>query len=226
MSIVPSFEFAQVLPGRFNLPVRMTALPLGPGRVALVSPVPLTPDALAWVEGQGEVAYLISPSLFHHLYLGDAAARFPSAQVLAPRGLRAKRPDLRIDGDLEDGLPAELAAHVDVARVEGAPIADEHVFFHRASRSLVVTDLVFHVVRPRGLMTSLILRMVGCHGRLAHSRSWGLFIKDKAAASASIARILAWPFEHLVPAHGEPVEGDAHALAKRIAKGNKRLAVA
>ncbi|MEZ4472571.1 MAG: DUF4336 domain-containing protein [bacterium] len=228
MSILASVEHAQVLPGRFRLPVRMTILALAPGHVALVSPIPLTPEVEALVARHGEVDFLIAPSLFHHLYLGAAAARYPKARVLAPAGLRKKRPELRIDATLEEGLPAALAAHVDVVKVAGAPIADEHVFFHGATRTLVVTDLVFHVERPRGLVTGLILRLVGCHGRLGHSRSWSLFIKDKAAAAASLQAILAWPFEHLVVAHGTPVEGDAHArlsqaLAPRISKHLKML---
>jgi hypothetical protein len=148
----------------------MTVLPLGVGKLAVISPIPMDDSLARAVSAQGEVAFLISPNLFHHLYLGDAARRFSQARVLAPPGLGAKRPDLSIHGTLDQPLPPELATAVEVMRLEGAASIDEHVFFHRESRTLVVTDLVFNVVEPQGMLAHLILFLVGCHGRLGHSR--------------------------------------------------------
>lgn len=206
-----TFDHAQVLPGGFRMPARMTALPLPEGGVALISPVPITDAVAARVEALGPVRFLIAPNLLHHLYLGDAAKRWPGAAVLAPRGLRAKRPDLRLDRDLEDGLPGSLADAVDVVPFEGAPSIDEHVFFHRRTRTLVVTDLVFNVTRPEGLVAHVALFLVGCHGKLAQSRAWRFFVKDRQRAAASAARLLDLPFEELVPAHGDVVRDDARA---------------
>ncbi len=202
---LPVFDFPQVLPGRFHFPIRMTALPLEGGGVALVSPIPID-DALAQqVAALGEVRFLIAPNLLHHLHLAAAIERYPGAAVLAPRALRAKRPDLRIDHDLESGLPAELGRSVQAVKLEGAPAVDEHALVHPATRTLVVTDLVFHVTRPQGLMAHLTLFLVGCHGRLAQSRAWRFFVKDRAAAAASARRLLALDFDTLVMAHGDVV---------------------
>lgn len=208
---IATFDHAQVLPGGFRMPTRMTALPLDDGGVALISPVPMDDALAARVEALGEVRYLVAPNLLHHLYLGDAAKRWPAATVLAPRGLRAKREDLAIGGDLEDGLPEPLAHSVDAVRVDGAPSIDEHVFFHRATRTLVVTDLVFNVTRPEGLVAHVTLFLVGCHGKLAQSRAWRFFVKDRAAAAASAARIVALDAATVVVAHGDVVTDDAAA---------------
>ena len=63
-----TFEYAQVIAGGFHLPARMTALPVE-GGVALISPIPLTPEIEADVAAMGVVRYLIAPNLLHHLYL-------------------------------------------------------------------------------------------------------------------------------------------------------------
>ena len=212
------FDYGQVLPLGFRFPARMTVLPLGPGRLGLVSPVPIDEARAAAIGALGEVAFLIAPNLLHHLYLGEAARRYPDAQVLAPSGLRAKRPELRIHGCLDHVVPAELRAAVEVVHVEGAPGIDEFAFFHREARTLVLTDLVFNVTRPEGWLAHLFLFLGGCHGRLASSRIWRLSVKDRAAFAASAERLLALPFETLVMAHGDIVRGDAKArLAQALA---------
>lgn len=210
---LPTFDLDQTLAGGWRMPARMTVLPLGGSSVALVSPIPIDDALAASIAALGQVRFLIAPNLMHHLYLGAAIDRYPQATVLAPRGLRAKRSDLRIDHDLEDGLPEELGGAVDAVHLAGAEgVVDEFVFFHRSTRTLVVTDLVFNVRKPRGFVAHVVLFLVGCHGRLGHSRLFRLVVKDRAAAAASIERILALPFETLVMAHGDIVDSDARPL--------------
>jgi hypothetical protein len=208
---LPLFDHAQILKFGFRFSTRMTVLPLGSRQLALVSPVPIDAARAAAVEALGDVAFLIAPNLLHHLYLADAVRRYPNALVLAPPGLRAKRPDLRVDGSLADPLPAELAAAVDVVRIEGAPRVDEFAIHHRATRTLVLTDLVFNVTHPRGWLAHAVLFLAGCHGRLASSRAWRLFVQDRTLTRASVARMLALPFSTLVMAHGDVVTESAVA---------------
>jgi hypothetical protein len=205
-----TFECMQQLGTFFPFPARMTALVLADGGVALISPIPIDDALASRIAALGPVRYLIAPNLLHHLYLGAASARYPDARVLAPAGLAAKRPELRIDAMLDGALPEALTAAVDVVHMAGVPSIDEFVFFHRASRTLVVTDLVFNIMAPRGLFR-LVLRIVGCHRRLAQSRAWRFAVKDRAAAGERVARMLGFPFETLVMAHGEIVREAAHA---------------
>jgi hypothetical protein len=206
---LPTYELGQVLPGGFHMPTRMTVLPLEGGDVALISPIRLDAETAAAIEASGPVRYLVAPNLLHHLYLGAASERWPNARVLAPAALRAKRPDLRIDAALEDGLPSDLSRSVRTVKIDGAPSLDEFVFFHEPSRTLVVTELAFNITKPRGLMAHVVLFLVGCHGRLAQSRAWRMFVKDRAAAARSARAVLSLGFETLVVAHGEIVENNA-----------------
>jgi hypothetical protein len=72
---LPTFELAQVLPGGFQMPTRMTALPLEGGGIALVSPVPISETIASRLAELGPVRFLVAPNLLHHLYLADAIAR-------------------------------------------------------------------------------------------------------------------------------------------------------
>jgi hypothetical protein len=204
-----SREHEQTLPGAFQMPTRMTALSFAGDHLALVSAVPLTPADLETIVRMGTVKYLIAPNLLHHLYLADAASHFPDAKVLAPRKLRTKRPDLRIDADLEDGLPNDMRSDVELVRIEGAPSVDEFVFFHRPSGCAVVTDLLFNMTNPKGAVANFTLWLVGCHKRFAQSRAWRFFIKDRKAAASSARRLLDLPVLSVLPAHGEAVTHDA-----------------
>lgn len=216
---LPTFDYAQVLPPfGFQFPARMSVLPLSGGKLALVSPIPIDSELAARIATLGEVAYLIAPNLLHHMYLADAVRRYPTARVLAPRALRTKRPDLRIDLALEDALPEELTRAVVVKPIAGAPKIDEFAFFHRATRTLVLTDLVFNIERPAGAFAHVVLFLVGAYKRIATSRAVRLLVADRARCRESMAELLALPFETLVVAHGEIVRSDArarlgHALA-------------
>jgi hypothetical protein len=206
---LPVFDYAQILPLGLRFPARMVVLPLAQGRVALVSPVPIDEACAAAIGVLGRVEFLIAPNLLHHLYLGEAARRYPEARVLAPSALGKKRPELRISQSLDTGVPPELAAAVDVVPIAGAPSIEEYAFFHRATRSLVLTDLVFNVARPEGWLAHVLFYLGGTHGRLAASRIWRLKAVDRAAFAASIERLLALPFDTLVMAHGDIVEHHA-----------------
>ncbi|HEX5657216.1 MAG TPA: hypothetical protein VFX59_08470 [Polyangiales bacterium] len=207
MSTLETFDHAQVLPPfAFQLPTRMTAI-ASPDGVALISPVPIDDTLAARIARLGEVRWLIAPNLLHSSYMGAAQQRYPRARVLAPRKL--KRRGFEVDAALEEGLPAELP--LTMIPIEGAPQIDEFTFFHDPTRTLIVTDFVFHMVRPRGWFANLAMHVVGCHGCLAMSRTWRLFARDRAQVRASVERMLALPVETLVMAHGELVREDAHA---------------
>jgi hypothetical protein len=206
---LPTFDYEQTLRGRFCLPTRMTVLPLAEGQLALVSPIPID-DALARRLGTlGEVQYLIAPNMLHDLYVAAAQQRYPRARLLAPSGFAQRHPDLRVDGTLDADLPEALTAAVDVVHFAGAKSVDEYVFFHRATRTLVVTDLVFNIIEPRGFMANVVLFLVGCHERFGQSRSWRFFIKDRTSAARTAERLLQLPFTTLVMAHGQIVREHA-----------------
>ena len=83
---------------------------------------------------------------------------------------------------------------------------NEVVFLHRASRTLVVTDLCFNVRHSDHLGTRLFMRVNGAYGRFGPSRLLRSLVRDRPALRASLERILAWDFERVVVTHGEVLE--------------------
>lgn len=191
------------LPGGIHMPARMTVVRLDDG-LWLHSPVPLDEATLAELEALGPVTHIVAPNCLHHLNIGPTSERFAAAKVHAPAGLRAKRPDVRIDHDLQAG--AGPWPSIDVFHIEGAPELDEFVFFHRPSASLIVTDLIFNIHQTKGVMLPLILRMVGAWRRANQSRIWRRYTKDRPAAASSVRAVLEQPIRRVIPAHGDVLE--------------------
>lgn len=213
------------MPGGVVFPLRMTVLRAGGGLV-LWSPIRIDDALAAELDALGPVTHLVGPNQFHHLHLPRARERYPEATLLGAPGLAAKRPDIAFDGELAAGAP--LLPGLDPVAIEGVPKLNEVVLLHRPSRSLVVTDLVFHILEAQGLMSWFVFRVVaGTLGRCGQSRLLRLVTKDRAAHGASIERLLEEDFDRLVMAHGEVVEtGGRAALAKateRVRAPRRRL---
>ena len=104
---------------------------------------------------------------------------------------------------------------LDARRVDGCPSMNEWVLLHRPSGTLIVCDLIFNIHAVKRWSASLIFRMVGAWKRCAQSRMWRFFVKDRAAAAASLKAIMAWDFERIVLAHGDVIEADASEALDR-----------
>ena len=197
-----------------RLTTTMTVLRLGDGSLLLHSPLAMTPERRAAVEALGPVAHLYAPNLRHHRRIGEWAAAFPSARLHAPARLAKKRPDLRIDRALQGTLEPAMVGVVDELLIDGFRL-EETVLFYRPARTLVVTDLVHNVGRPRHRWTRLYTRTMGFYDRVALSRAirWAA-IHDQAAMRRSLDEVLAQPFDRLIVGHGTPLEaGGRDALA-------------
>ena len=202
-------EDVLALPGGLKMPVRMAAVRLPRGGLLVHSPIALTDGRLVSVARLDAVEYLLAPNRQHHRFVGPWLSRFAGARLYGAPGLPAKRPDLKFTGVLGQETPsgAPWASVLDQTLIEGAPGLSETVFFHRPTRSLLVSDLLFNIVHPANLMTKLILTMTGTRGRLAMSRLWRRYTRNRRALKASVERVLSWDFERLLPAHGDILEG-------------------
>ena len=127
---------------RLPVTTRMTVARLADGGLWLHSPITPDPGLFEALAGLGPVRWLVAPNTVHYWWLADWAARFPQAQVHAAPGLRrwARRalPDHEVMGSRP---PAAWAGQIDQLVLRGDRLT-EVVFLHRASRTLVLTDLI------------------------------------------------------------------------------------
>ena len=195
---------------------RMTVIRMADGGLLLHSPVPLDDATRAALDRLGPVRWIVGPSKVHHFYLGDYARAYPAAELCGAPGLPEKRTDLRFHRVLDDA-ESPWGTEVRTRLFRGAPLMNEVVLLHAASRTLVLTDLAFHVGRDGG-RARFFHRLVGATGRFGPHRIIRLGVRDRAAARASLDAILAWDFDRVVVSHGDVLEtGGRHALAASFA---------
>lgn len=201
----------------FHYPTRMAAVRLRRGEVWLWSPVALTEELHAEVAALGPVRHLVAPNALHHMAMADWQAAFPQAQLWAPEALARKRPDLRIDGKLGTDVPPWTDEIVPLA-LPGNRVLSEWAFFHRASCSLLVTDILQNLPGNwfrgwRGLVARADL-MLGDKSQVPRKFRLGA-LGQRAALKAAVAQMLEWPVERVVMAHGTPVTRDGQAFLRQ-----------
>lgn len=194
---------------------RMTVLRLADGSLLLHSPVALDAGLRRELDAIGRVCFAVAPNRVHHLYAGKVAEAYPEARLWVGPGLERKRPDLVFDGVLGDEAPAEWKNQVDQLLFRGRPYENEVVFFHRASRTLILCDLAFNFGPRAAAPTRLLMRLLRSYGRFGPSKLDPLLIRDRRAARHSLERILGWDFDRVVVAHGDVLESGGRAALRQ-----------
>ncbi|SDI75069.1 DUF4336 domain-containing protein [Paraburkholderia phenazinium] len=194
---------------------RMTVVRLRDASLWLHSPVPLTAEVCAELAALGTVRYIVAPSKAHHLFAGDCAAQFPDAILFGAPGLQSKRPDLKPMRELSRTVEPEWAGDLEQIFFDGIPFGNETVWFHKHSRTLIVTDLCQWWQGELPFAAKAFAALTGVRNRLAVPRTIRMLVKNREAARASAERILALPFERLIVAHNSIVEDDAHRTVRK-----------
>jgi hypothetical protein len=201
----------------FRYSTRMAVIRLANGDLLIWSPTALSDDLRAELKALGTVRHLVPPNSLHHSFLAEWQQAYPEAIVYAPPGLREKRPGVRFDADLDGAPIAAWAEQIDLVVVRGNRITTEVVFFHRRSRTALFTDLLQHF--PPGWFTgwrALVARLdLMVASEPSVPRKFRIAFSDRAAARDSVRRILAWPTENVLIAHGNPVSAGGQALLRR-----------
>ena len=206
---------------------RMTVIRLASGELMLHSPCNITAAMAKQISALGLVTHIVAPGNFHHLYVAAAQSAFPSAKTWICPGIERKDPGLKYDGLLGDVAPVGWAGEIEQVLVQGTRIMREVAMFHRASRTLIVVDLIenFTDTTPDtgGLLKfwfKYVFRMWNSpHPAPEYRMGWG----DRKAVAICLRRILAWDFHRIVLSHGDLIERNAHQVAikawARILKG-------
>lgn len=197
-----------------HIGTRMTVVRLGSSGLFIHAPVTLTPELQRELDDLGPVQAVVAPSAMHHLFIGDYMRAYPKAQFFAAEGVAKKRPELRFHGVLGDRPEFLWGSDIDQIPIRGTPKTNEVVFFHRASRTLLVTDWFFNFTHATSLWTRLYLRLTGGLGGPRQPRVIRPFITDKAAARESTDRILEWDFDRVIVCHGDVIETGGHAALR------------
>jgi hypothetical protein len=204
----------------FPYPTRMAVAQLADGSAWVWSPIALTPELERAVEAIGPVRHVVSPNKIHHLFLAQWAARWPEARLYAPPGLAARKPELRFAGELGDRPDPAWAADIDQVVFRGSVAMEEVAFFHRASRTAVIGDLVQrHDPAQMKGWKGWLMRLDGLVGEGGSTpREWRASFLRRSRTRAARARVLEWGAERLLIAHGACAQvGATEILARALA---------
>ena len=183
--------------GGLQLGTRTLLVRLSDGGLLVHSPGPLDPALRAAVEDLGPVRAILAPNRMHHLWVAEHHRAFPTARVYGAPGVAEKQPSLRFHELLSDQAPAAWVGELDQHLVQGIPRLDEVAFFHRSSRTLLLTDLVFNMHHSESWITRLFMRVNGAYGRFGPTRLMRSLVRDRAALRASIEHLLKWDFDRV-----------------------------
>ena len=201
----------------FRYPTRMAIIRLADGGLFVWSPIRLTGELRAAVGGLGRVAHIVAPNSLHHLFLAEWRHAYPGARLYAAPGLCKKRPDLAFDAELGDAPAAGWAGEIDQVAMRGNLITTEIVFFHRASATTLFTDLLQQIAADRlsGWRAAVAKLDLMTGPEPSVPRKFRLAFVGRRKARAALERLLAWPSDKVLMAHGAPVERDASAFLHR-----------
>jgi len=194
---------------------RMTVIRLADGSLFLHSPVHLDNEIRAALESIGPVRHVVAPNRFHHLYAADYPRNYAEARLYAAPGLETKRRDLHFDAILSDEAPAAWRGQIDQLVFRGFSALNETVFFHRPSRSVLLTDLLFNLTHTDSAWTRFVMTLDGGFGGPAVARTFRLLMRmRKRTVIDSVARLLRWDFDRITVTHGDVVESNAKTVLR------------
>ncbi|MEO8843757.1 MAG: DUF4336 domain-containing protein [Kofleriaceae bacterium] len=201
---------------RFN--ARMTVIRLRSGELLLHSPCAFDDSLAADVASLGRVAAIIAPGNLHWLHVRSCKQAFPDAATYACPGVEKRAKGLTFDFVLGDDAPALWADELSHVVLQGTRIMREVAFFHHATRTLILVDLVENFT-PATSGTNWFLRTafraLGMWNRPSPAPEYRFAWGDKALVREGLERILAWDFERVILSHGDIIERDAKQVLAR-----------
>ena len=183
----------------------------------LHSPCDITAAMAEKISALGPVAHIVAPGNYHALYAATAQAAFPRAKTWICPGIERRRPGLKYDGVLGDAAPADWTGEIDQVLVQGTRYMREVAMFHRASRTLILVDLIenFTDATPHigWLLKFLFKYVLHMWNKPRPAPEYRMGWSNRRKAAKSLRRILEWDFQRTVLAHGDLIDRDAREVA-------------
>ena len=202
----PVIAFGMPWP-KLPFPTRMTVIRLAGGDLFIHSPTPLVPQLKAEIEKAGRVRFIIGPNRIHYWWVPEWKAAFPDATVyLAPRTLDQAKGHIACESfplDRDRGYPWD--AEIATLPVEGGYMT-EIVFFHRPSRTLLLTDFIenFEPNKLGSFLMRLLTKLGGVQdpdGQMPRNLRL-TYAKQKPQLKAAVEQMIAWDPARVILAHG------------------------
>jgi hypothetical protein len=207
---------------KLPFPTRMTVIRQSSGEIWLHSPIKLTPALQIQIDALGPVRYLIAPNTIHYASIPQWQRAYPDAQSFGVPGIdkraRANGLDIKFDHLLGNTADPGWSGEIDQLVVRGGYLT-EAVFFHRASKTLILTDLIenFEADKIKSPLWRFLIRIFGSmdpHGAAPRDMR-ATFIGYKPALRRAVSQMIDWQPQRVIIAHGRWYDKNAIAELKR-----------
>ena len=203
-------------------PTRMTIIRLDGGGLWVHSPIRMSAEVLQHVQALGDVQHLIAPNWIHYASVGVWSDVFPNAVTWGSPGVaeRANRRGvpIRIDYTFGPDLSPPWEDEIEWLHVQGSTTHQEVVFFHKETKTLILTDLIENFEKKQvSFWLWPLLRLAGNvdpDGKMPVDMA-KTFRKGKAHLRDSVLHMLSWAPERVIIAHGRWYEKNGVAELKR-----------
>lgn len=196
------------------MPTRAGLVRLGSGDLWLYAPTRLTDGLRAEIDTLGRLRYIIAPTLTHLDVLNHWRDAYPKAQLWAPEAVAQKAKAQGLSPRVRPLQPevAEAAWQDDFRQlvVQGNPSHPEAVFFHRASDTLLLADLI-SAVETEHLSAWLrpVVWLLGLDDTVGRVPRWlRRGVRDEQAFADSLERIVNWGPRRILLRHGRWYQRD------------------
>ncbi|WP_440057049.1 DUF4336 domain-containing protein (plasmid) [Pseudoalteromonas sp. T1lg65] len=197
---------------------RMTIVRLQNGELFIHSPIRLSRELQLKLLELGEVKYLIAPNHLHHLFISDWLDAYPEAQSYGTQEVINKRKDLRFNGSFNLNRKWPWEAELSQELFTGSFSMQECVFFHPASKVLILTDLIENFSGQEfNWWQKLVAQFIGILAPNGKTPlDWRLtFMFNKETARQHAQKIMAWQPDIVIMSHGMIVTDNAGGFLAR-----------
>ena len=150
---------------------------------------------------------VVAPNLSHSLFFLDFLESYPSAKGYVAPGVDTKNRDLM---DFPVIGPSAWKSDLDGVFVEGLPVINETFWLHKATGTLILTDLLFCFERNKDLFTKLVACLLGVYGKMSMSRTMKLMIKDNRMFRESINKLQELDIKKIILSHDQIIHENAN----------------
>ncbi len=201
-----------------SMNTRMTVVRLSDGRLWIHSPIQLSDDVQEFLRGLGDrVAVLVAPNKFHYMFMDPWRECYADVLIFAHEDLKKKIASLADSETLTNTTPTAYSNDLDQVLFSGNPAFREAVFFHRASASVIFTDLMQNLdANGAGMLARLYAKLDGVaspDGGVPRLYKW--FSTNKRADREALEKIREWKPKSVLFCHGQPIDMDAETLLER-----------
>jgi hypothetical protein len=205
--------------GGMDLYARTTIIKLNNDDLIVHDPCKIDGSVKSEIDSLGVVRYIIAPGNFHHLFVTDFQQHYPDAETYLCPGLERKRPDIRFDWILGNEPDPRWEGVLEQVLIQGTRFIWEVAFFHKASKTLILVDLLENIgddyQHKAGLYLQFWWKWVfkmwnNPKAAPEYQMGWG----TKKMVRKGLEQILAWNADRVILAHGENIESDVNNVLK------------